>query len=119
VALTAETDAHQGAPDPQDAANLERLRDENLQLRHAVDSHATVDQAIGVVLAVGRLAPDDGWDVLLAVSQHTNIRLRRVAEEILAWVRTGELSAEIRGELERQLALRDGTGEAGRTDRAG
>lgn len=63
-------------------------------------SHAVVDQAIGMVVALGRVTPDDGWSVLKEVSQHTNIKLRNVAELILIWGRSGEMPPEIRGELE-------------------
>jgi hypothetical protein len=88
-----------------DAEKLVQLEDENLQLKQAVHSHATVDQAIGVVLAVGELAPDDAWEILREVSQRTNVKLRHVAEVIVEWARTGELAAEIKGELERELRL--------------
>ncbi|MFG3016255.1 hypothetical protein ACGFZB_38620 [Streptomyces cinerochromogenes] len=45
-----------------DGATIARLEQENAQLRHAhaVDSHATVDQAIGVLTASHQLAPAVG-----------------------------------------------------------
>ncbi|WP_184918012.1 ANTAR domain-containing protein [Streptomyces luteogriseus] len=49
------------------------------QLRQAVDSHAKVDQAIGVLVAVHRIEPAAGVEMLREVSQHTNVRLRPVA----------------------------------------
>ncbi|WP_308403223.1 ANTAR domain-containing protein [Streptomyces sp. BV286] len=82
---------------------VEELRDENAQLQEAVHSHAVVDQAIGVMIAVGQLTPFQGWEVLREVSQRTNIKLRNVAELVVEWPRTGELSAGIRAELEQQL----------------
>ncbi|MFD9440788.1 ANTAR domain-containing protein [Streptomyces sp. NPDC060001] len=82
---------------------VEELRDENAQLQEAVHSHAVVDQAIGVVIAVGQLTPLQGWEVLREVSQRTNIKLRNVAELVVEWPRTGELGAGIRAELEQQL----------------
>ncbi len=63
-------------------------------------SHAVVDQAIGVIVALGRMTPDGGWTVLREVSQHTNIKLRNVAELILFWGRSGRIPEEIRAELE-------------------
>ncbi|MFD7712832.1 ANTAR domain-containing protein [Streptomyces sp. NPDC059785] len=90
-----------------DAERLLRLEDENLQLKEAVRSHAMVDQAIGVVLAVGRLDPDEGWEVLRNISQRTNVKLRHVAELIVEWARTGELPADIRRQLEHELGLDD------------
>ncbi|MER6709204.1 ANTAR domain-containing protein [Streptomyces fumanus] len=87
-----------GAPDPAD-----ELREQVRQLQQAVVSHAVVDQAIGMVVALGRVTPDQGWAVLKEVSQHTNVKLRSVAELILAWARTGALPAEIRAALEEAL----------------
>jgi hypothetical protein len=76
------------------------LQEEVDQLKEAVASHAVVDQAIGMVVALGRVTPDQGWEVLKDVSQHTNIKLRNVAELILIWGRTGDMPPEIRAELE-------------------
>ncbi|WP_461087242.1 ANTAR domain-containing protein [Streptomyces deserti] len=79
------------------------LEEEVRQLKEAVVSHAVVDQAIGMIVALGRVAPDEGWAVLKEVSQHTNIKLRRVAELILVWGRTGVMPPQIRAELEDAL----------------
>ncbi|MFD9404790.1 ANTAR domain-containing protein [Streptomyces sp. NPDC060011] len=89
-----------------DGEQLDSLRDENAQLQEAVHAHAVVDQAIGVFLAAGRLTPDQGWQVLREVSQRTNTKLRHVSELIIDGARTGRLPADIRAELDSQLALR-------------
>ncbi|MEU2228174.1 ANTAR domain-containing protein [Streptomyces sp. NPDC012751] len=73
------------------------------QLKEAMTSHAVVDQAIGMVVALGRVTPDQGWQVLREVSQHTNIKLRHVAELILIWGRRGDIPPDIRSELEAAL----------------
>ncbi|MFH0519935.1 ANTAR domain-containing protein [Streptomyces sp. M41] len=73
------------------------------QLKAAVVSHAVIDQAIGMVVALGRVSPEQGWAVLKEVSQHTNIKLRHVAELILVWGREGELAPEIRVEFQEAL----------------
>ncbi|MEU1252276.1 ANTAR domain-containing protein [Streptomyces chartreusis] len=95
------------APVPSEPADetdrILELEEEVDQLKEAVVSHAVVDQAIGMVVALGRVAPDAGWAVLKEVSQHTNIKLRRVAELILVWGREGEMPPEIRFELEEAL----------------
>ncbi|MDQ0745896.1 AmiR/NasT family two-component response regulator [Streptomyces africanus] len=67
-----------------DDARNARLEEENAQLRQAVNSHATVDQAIGVLAAIHRLAPAAGFEVLREVSQRTNIKLHTVAESVIA-----------------------------------
>ncbi|WP_435228585.1 ANTAR domain-containing protein [Streptomyces sp. Tue6028] len=66
-------------------------------------SHAVVDQAIGMVVALGWVTPDQAWTVLQDVPQHTNIKLRHVAELILLWARNGVMPADIRVELEGAL----------------
>jgi hypothetical protein len=80
-----------------------RLQEEIDQLKEAVASHAVVDQAIGMVVALGRVTPDEGWEVLKEVSQHTNIKLRNVADLILVWGRTGDMPEELRVELAEAL----------------
>ncbi|MFJ4624657.1 ANTAR domain-containing protein [Streptomyces sp. NPDC088812] len=90
-----------GSPD--ETNRIFALQREVDQLKEAVASHAVVDQAIGVVVALGRMTPDEGWTVLREVSQHTNIKLRTVAELILLWGRGGRLPEEIRAELEELL----------------
>ncbi|MFD3841746.1 ANTAR domain-containing protein [Streptomyces sp. NPDC058642] len=66
-------------------ATAARLEQENAQLRHAIDSHATVDQAVGVLIAIHRLSPATGFEVLREVSQHTTIKLHTIAESLIAW----------------------------------
>ncbi|MEU6304392.1 ANTAR domain-containing protein [Streptomyces chartreusis] len=79
------------------------LEEEVQQLKEAVVSHAVVDQAIGMMVALGRVTPDQGWTVLREVSQHTNIKLRRVAELVVLWGREGHIPSAIRTELEDAL----------------
>ncbi|MDN3029160.1 ANTAR domain-containing protein [Streptomyces sp. S.PB5] len=90
--------------DPSDeTGRIFELQEEVEQLKEAVVSHAVVDQAIGMMVALGRVTPDQGWAVLKEVSQHTNIKLRNVAELILIWGRNGELPSDVRVELEAAL----------------
>ncbi|MER7576677.1 ANTAR domain-containing protein [Streptomyces sp. NPDC126514] len=65
-------------------ATVANLEQEIAQLRQAVDSHAIVDQAIGVLMAAHRFPPAAGFEVLREVSQHTNIKLRTVAKDVIA-----------------------------------
>ncbi|MFJ4639064.1 ANTAR domain-containing protein [Streptomyces hygroscopicus] len=82
------------------------LEEEVGQLRQAVVSHAVIDQAIGVVIAHGRLLPEQGWDVLKAVSQHTNTKLREIAEQIVQWPHCGWLPEGTHQALEAALTRR-------------
>lgn len=70
-------------PDGTPDATVAGLEQENTQLRHAIGSHAVVDQALGVLIAVHRIPPDAGFEVLREVSQHTNIKLHTVAKELI------------------------------------
>ncbi|WP_069770307.1 ANTAR domain-containing protein [Streptomyces sp. LUP30] len=72
------------------------LEQEVDQLRQALASRAEIDQAMGVVAAVCRMSPENSWDVLRQVSQHTNIKLREVAQHVMRWVVSGRLPDEIR-----------------------
>ncbi|MFD3838582.1 ANTAR domain-containing protein [Streptomyces sp. NPDC058642] len=82
--MTTSREQRAAAGETQDATAA-RLEQENAQLRHAVHSHATADQAIGVLVATHRLPPPTGFEVLREVSQHTNIKLHTVAETLIAW----------------------------------
>lgn len=83
---------------------IEELQEEIAQLRQALVSHAVVDQAIGVVIALSGLRPDQGWEVLKAVSQRTNTKLRDVAQHVVRWPDLGSLPAELRPALRIALA---------------
>lgn len=97
------TDACPGPGPDSDPDQIFRLQEQVRQLKEAVVSHAVVDQAIGVVIALGGVTPDEGWIVLKEVSQHTNIKLRNVAETILIWRRTGVVPPEMLAALEVRL----------------
>lgn len=92
-----------GRQDEADPDRIFALQEEVHQLKEAVTSHAVVDQAIGVMVGLGRVTPDEGWAVLRDVSQHTNIKLRNVAELVLIWGRTGDMPADVRAALEDAL----------------
>ncbi|MGW1810735.1 ANTAR domain-containing protein [Streptomyces fodineus] len=51
---------------------ISELQTEISQLQEAVVSHTVVDQAIGVVITLGGLRPEQGFQALREVSQHTN-----------------------------------------------
>ncbi|MFE5190497.1 ANTAR domain-containing protein [Streptomyces sp. NPDC056628] len=52
-------------------------------MQHAVGSHATVDQAIGVLLAPPSESADGRVEVLRKVSQRTDVKLHTVAEALI------------------------------------
>jgi hypothetical protein len=103
------------ATSEEETPRIVELQEEIGQLKEAVTSHAVVDQAIGMMVALGRVTPRQGWCVLREVSQHTNLKLRNVAELIIVWGQRGELPPDVLAALEETLdqygpALRPGYG---------
>ncbi|MFF7206524.1 ANTAR domain-containing protein [Streptomyces sp. NPDC008141] len=88
-------------------AEVAALQEEVRQLHQALSSRAAIDQAMGIVMALGRLTADQAWDVLREVSQRTNIKMRQLAHEITSWAHTGELHLSIRVALEQAVRARD------------
>ncbi|MBL1110366.1 ANTAR domain-containing protein [Streptomyces sp. 5-8] len=83
---------------------VQRLRTENRQLHQALASHAVIDQAIGVLTVLSQITPQDGFTVLREASQHTNIKLFDVAEQILKHAQGAALPEVLRAELRAALA---------------
>ncbi|MFG2525538.1 ANTAR domain-containing protein [Streptomyces sp. NPDC048527] len=63
-------------------------------------------RAIGIVVTLARLRAEDSRDVLREISQHTDIKMRHVAELIVQWAQAGHLASDIRHKLERSMATR-------------
>ncbi|MEU2624951.1 ANTAR domain-containing protein [Streptomyces sp. NPDC007157] len=78
--------AQRPSPDARrDDATIAGLEQEKAQLQHAVGAHATVDQAIGILVATHRIPPTAGFEVLREVSQRTNVELHTIAEAPIGW----------------------------------
>ncbi|MEU9139976.1 ANTAR domain-containing protein [Streptomyces sp. NPDC048404] len=61
------------------------------------------DQAVGIVMALGRLPAEQARTVLTEVSQRTNVTLLRIAGLLTAWASCGELNLGIRIALEEAI----------------
>ncbi|MCX5008561.1 ANTAR domain-containing protein [Streptomyces sp. NBC_00638] len=61
------------------------------------------DQAVGIVMALGRLPADQARTVLTEVSQRTNVTLLRIAGLLTDWASRGELNLGIRIALEEAI----------------
>ncbi|WEH13339.1 ANTAR domain-containing protein [Streptomyces sp. VNUA24] len=85
------------------ATRISDLQRDNDHLQTALTSHAVIDQAIGVIIALGGLRPQQGFDVLRDVSQHTNIKLREIAGLVVDWALTRQLSDEVHKALDAAL----------------
>ncbi|WP_030347304.1 ANTAR domain-containing protein [Streptomyces sp. NRRL S-1022] len=88
-----------GPDERTDQDQVKALQDEVDQLREALVSHALVDQAIGVVITVGGLRREQGWEALKHMSQHTNVKLREVARCLVEWPARRTLPEVIRRAL--------------------
>jgi response regulator NasT len=70
------------------AEQMTRLQEEVRQLQQAMESRPVIDQARGILMAVEACTAEQAWHALRDASQHTNTKLRDVAEAIVA-VSTG------------------------------
>lgn len=68
------------------AVRLAQHAELSAQLQAALTSRAVIDQAIGVVMGQNRCGADEAFAVLRTASQNRNVKLRAVAEEIVAAV---------------------------------
>ncbi|WP_053725820.1 ANTAR domain-containing protein [Streptomyces sp. WM6378] len=85
-------------------AEVLELRLQCAQLRRALDSRAAIDQARGMVMALAPCSCGKAWDVLVDVSQHSNVKLRDVATALVATSEGEPLPTALRRAL--RLALR-------------
>lgn len=65
--------AHEYATAAEEAANL----------RMAMESRATIEQAKGILMAQSRCSPQRAFDILVAASQRENRKLRDIASDIV------------------------------------
>jgi hypothetical protein len=77
---------------PDEAAELLRERD---QLRQAMESRPVIDMACGVLMAGFACEPEEALKILVAVSQHANVKLREVAEAVTAMATGKPMPAEL------------------------
>ncbi|MFJ8143076.1 ANTAR domain-containing protein [Streptomyces sp. NPDC096013] len=90
----AEEDAD--VPAPEEIAELLQERE---QLKRAMETRPVIDMARGVLMASFGCQPEDAWEILVAVSQHSNVKLRVVAEAISEAVAGESMSAQLQDHL--------------------
>lgn len=79
-------------------------------LRRALDSHAVVDQARGVLLATRGMTPEEAFTEMVRESQHTNTKVREIAARIIEDAR----QAVATGRRRPPVQLPDGHGDGAR-----
>lgn len=77
----------------------EDLRTEVVQLRRAMQTRPVIDQATGVLMATFNLTAKDAFHVLVAVSQNTNTKLLRIAEDLVSTVQGEPLSDAVQRQM--------------------
>ncbi len=80
-----------------------QMRAEIAQLRQALSSRTVIGQAQGMLMAFAACSADEAWQVLVEVSQRTNIKLREVATALVAAARGEELPASVRVPLRQSV----------------
>jgi len=70
------------------AEHSTRSADEAANMRRAMESRATIEQAKGILIERHKLTPDAAFTVLARASQRSNVKLRDVADHL---VQTGEI----------------------------
>lgn len=91
-------------------------RDQEGDLRAALESHADIDQAIGMITFTQRCDVATARDTLVRMSQHTNTKLREIALAMLELAAGGEalgLSSEARAVVTHALWPPQGVQAAG------
>jgi ANTAR domain len=72
-----------------DGTQVDALRQEIAGLKAALVSRASIDQARGILVARFRISPDGAFDLLVRWSQDRNIKLRAIAEALVAIAQHG------------------------------
>ena len=85
-------------------SEISALQQQIGQLRDSVVSQAVIDQAIGVILVLGRLRPHQGIEVLMAVSERTGLSVRVIAGQLVDCAVTERPPEGIRLALETAMA---------------
>lgn len=67
--------------------HFNQLAEEVSQLREAMTTRATIEQAKGMLMAARRCGPEEAFEVLRRMSQDTNVRLVDVAAALIYQLR--------------------------------
>lgn len=86
---------------------------EREQLLHAMETRPTIDMALGVLMAGFTIQPEDAWEILVDVSQHSNVKLREVAEAITRGASGQPIPAELKDHLAAAVKTRRARHERG------
>ncbi|MCG7210404.1 ANTAR domain-containing protein [Streptomyces arenae] len=104
--FTAPADATDPSPTEPDGA----MRAEVVQLRRALRTRPDIDLARGILMATFGLNAEQAWQALVLTSQHTNLKLHRLAEDVVTTVQGASLPEPVQRELTAAVSrVRGGT----------
>ena len=66
------------------AGAMDRLAHELTHLRRAMESRATIEQAVGIIIGETGKEPEAAFQLLVRLSQRSNRKLRAVAADLVA-----------------------------------
>ncbi|WP_181768066.1 ANTAR domain-containing protein [Streptomyces albidus (ex Kaewkla and Franco 2022)] len=72
-------------------------------LRLSLERRPVIDHARGVLMAAHSLTSEDAWKVLVSVSQHSHVKLRTVAVDIVANAAGGDIHGSFPRSIENAL----------------
>lgn len=104
--FTAPADATGPSPREPDGA----VQTEVVQLRRALRTRPDIDLARGILMATFGLNAEQAWQALVLTSQHTNLKLHRLAEDVVTTVEGASLPEPVQRELTAAVSrVRGGT----------
>ncbi len=80
-----------------DGTRPDDAQDEVAQMRRALQSRAVIEQAKGIAMERYGLGPEVAWSWLVRTSQNRNEKLRLIAEELVASVKSTQRQTESPG----------------------
>ncbi|MEV2193003.1 ANTAR domain-containing protein [Streptomyces phaeochromogenes] len=96
VAATSQAASHSASD------SVQALRQEIDQLHQAMDSRPVIDMARGILMARFGCSTESAWEILVKVSQHSNTKLRGVADCLVEAAQPG---SEMPQDLQQHLPL--------------
>ncbi|MCM2390644.1 ANTAR domain-containing protein [Streptomyces albipurpureus] len=90
--------------------SADQLREEIAGLRKAMASHPIIDMARGIMMATASCTPEEAWQMLVQVSQRSNVKLRDVARHIVASTHGPQPPSPVRAALRAVYTARAGRG---------
>lgn len=79
------------------AVRLARHQEAETDLRTAMASRTTIDLAVGIIMGQNRCGQEEAFEILKAVSNHRNVKLRQIAADLVTSVANGPAATHFEG----------------------